>query len=93
MRRRANERLEIVRGPCGQRSVWANSPGRHRAIAPARDRHAAAPMDALERADAGDAAWFAALDDDALERAMTRATTTDARAFIARAPRARADAT
>ena len=50
-------------------------------------------MDALERADAGDAAWFSALDDDALERAMTRATTTDARAFIARAPRARADAT
>ena len=29
-------------------------------------------MDALERASAGDAAWFSALDDDALERAMTR---------------------
>ena len=43
-----------------------------RAITPSSDRHAASQMDALERADAGDAAWFAALDDDALERAMTR---------------------
>ena len=39
---------------------------------PGPDRHTAAPMDALERASAGDAAWFSALDDDALERAMTR---------------------
>ena len=38
---------------------------------PGPDRHTAAPMDALERASAGDAAWFSALDDDALERAMT----------------------